>query len=233
METRPRIAILGRFAEHTSATRYTAIVTATKLANVVWEAGGEPLTMLPVPGSDWNERLRGIDGVLMPGGADVDPASYGEAISSEHVYGVNPVQDEVDISLVRWAFANRIPVLTICRGTQIANVARGGTLHQHLDEPHLHHVSHVTVDEDTEALGLPSATLTASCYHHQALNALGDGVVPIAHAEEGHIEAVRYEGAGWAFGLQWHPEDNFENEPAQLAIVRAFIDAARSSRAPR
>lgn len=231
MERRPRIAILGRFAEHTSATRYSAIVTATRLAEVVWHAGGEPLTMLPVEGSDWSERLRGIDGVLMPGGADVDPASYGEQIASEHVYGVDPLQDAVDMSLVRWAFEQRIPVLTICRGTQIANVARGGSLHQHLNEPHIHHVSTVTIDQDGDALGVADATVTASCYHHQALKELGDGVVPIAHAAEGHIEAVRYEGAGWAYGLQWHPEDNFDAEPSQLAIVEAFIAAARERQA--
>ncbi|MFM6974207.1 MAG: gamma-glutamyl-gamma-aminobutyrate hydrolase family protein [Agromyces sp.] len=230
---RPRIAILGRFAEHTSATRYAAIVTAQRLAELVWHAGGEPLTMLPVAGSDWADRLRGIDGVLMPGGADVDPQSYGEAAASEHIYCVDPLQDEVDLSLVRFAFAEQIPLLTVCRGTQIANVALGGTLHQHLDEPHQYHVAEVTIDRDGDLLGLSHPTVTASCYHHQALKQLGVGVIPIAHAAEGHIEAVRYEQPGWAVGLQWHTEDNFDSDPGQLEIVGRFIAEAQRYRAAR
>ena len=226
---RPRIAILGRFAEHTSATRFGAIVTARALADMIWAAGGEPLTMLPVQGSDWTDRLRGIDGVLMPGGGDVDPKAYGEAEIHPHVYGVDEVQDEVDLSLVRFAFASDLPLLTICRGTQIGNVARGGTLHQHLDEPHLHHVSEIEIDADADALGVSNTRLAASCFHHQALNALGEGVVPIAHAAEGHIEAVRYDGQQWAFGLQWHPEDNYLTETTQMEIVRSFIAAAATA----
>lgn len=228
---RPRIAILGRFAEQTSVTRYAAIVTARRLAELVWEAGGEPLTMLPVADSNWADRLAGIDGVIMPGGADIDPHWYGEEPDSEHLYGMDRLQDEVDLDLVRYAFERELPVLTICRGTQIANVAQGGTVHQHVDEPHLYHLAEVTIDRDAAYLGLSSSTVTASCYHHQALKELGTGVVPIAHAAEGHIEAVRYEVPGWAVGLQWHPEDNFDTDPAQLVIVRRFIAEASRFRA--
>lgn len=225
--TRPRIAILARFAENTSATRYAAIVTARRLAEVVWAAGGEPLTMLPVAGSDWAERLRGIDGVLMPGGADINPATYGQAIESDEVYDVDDLQDAVDIDLVRFAFEHSIPVLTVCRGTQIANVALGGSLIQHMEEPHRHVVNPVTVTSRASELGLTDAPVAASCYHHQAIDRLGTGVSPIARAHDGVIEAVAYDVPGWAFGVQWHPEDNWDTEPANLAIVTAFVDAAR------
>ncbi|MFM6974394.1 MAG: gamma-glutamyl-gamma-aminobutyrate hydrolase family protein [Agromyces sp.] len=230
---RPRIAILGRFAEHTSATRYAALVNARRLLELVWEAGGEPLTLLPVAGSDWTDRLAGIDGVLMPGGSDLDPRCYGEEPASDHLYGIDPLQDDVDLSVIRYAFDHHIPVLTVCRGTQIANVALGGTLHQHVDEPHHHHVAQVTIDRDAEVLGLSTTEVTASCYHHQALKALGTGVIPIAHAAEGHIEAVRYDVPGWAVGLQWHPEDNFDTDPAQLEIVGRFIAEATQYRTTR
>ncbi len=225
--TRPRIAILARFAENTSATRYAAIVTARRLAEVVWAAGGEPLTMLPVAGSDWAERLRGIDGVLMPGGADINPATYGQAIESDEVYDVDDLQDAVDIDLVRFAFEHSIPVLTVCRGTQIANVALGGSLIQHMEEPHRHVVNPVTVTSRASELGLTDAPVAASCYHHQAIDRLGTGVTPIARAHDDVIEAVAYDVPGWAFGVQWHPEDNWDTEPANLAIVTAFVDAAR------
>lgn len=230
MSQRPRIAILGRFAESTSVTRYAAIVTARRLAELVWESGGEPLTMLPVTDSDWAERLSGIDGVLMPGGSDVDPRRYGEEPASDHVYGVDPEQDEVDFSLVRYVLEAGIPMFTVCRGTQLTNVALGGSLHQHVDEPHLYHVAEVGIDRDHERLGLSRPVAVASCYHHQALKHLGAGVTPIAYAAEGHVEAVVYDAIGWAAGVQWHPEDNFDTDPAQLEIGRRFISEARRYR---
>lgn len=224
--TRPRIAILARFAESTSATRYAAIVTARRLAEVVWAAGGEPLTMLPVAGSDWMERLTGIDGVLMPGGADINPAQYGQSIESDEVYDVDDVQDDVDVDLIRHVLANGIPVLTVCRGTQIANVALGGSLVQHMDNPHRHVVNPVTLTAHAADLGLSDEPVTASCYHHQAIDRLGDGVTPIALAHDGVIEAVSFDSTGWAFGVQWHPEDNWDSVPANLAIVESFVRAA-------
>ena len=125
---RPRIAIPARLAESSSVTRYEAIVTARKLAELIWDAGGEPLTFLPVNDEKWESRLEGIDGILMPGGADVDPKSYGQGHASKELYGINALQDQSDISLVNYALQSDLPLFTICRGTQIANVALGGTL---------------------------------------------------------------------------------------------------------
>ena len=223
---RPRIAIVARFAESTSATRYEAIVTARRLAEGVWAAGGEPLTFLAVSGSDWTQRLDGIDGVLMPGGADVDPRNYGQDRTSDHLYGIDPMQDEVDISLIRHVLATGLPMLAICRGLQITNVALGGTLTQHMDSPHLHHVASVTVDSHAAELGLTGSTLEASCYHHQAIDELADGLTVIARAAEGHVEAVKIESTGWAFGVQWHPEDNYDTERGQSEIFEQFVRAA-------
>ncbi|MEN9911436.1 MAG: hypothetical protein RLZZ441_1004 [Actinomycetota bacterium] len=223
---RPRIAIVARFAESTSATRYEAIVTARRLAEGVWAAGGEPLTFLAVADSNWAERLDGINGVLMPGGADVDPRNYGQDPISDELYGMDPMQDEVDISLIRHVLSVGIPMLAICRGMQITNVALGGTLTQHMEKPHLHHVASVTVDSHADELGLSDATLNASCYHHQAIDELADGLTVIARAAEGHIEAVKIDSAGWVFAVQWHPEDNYDTERGQLEIFEQFVRAA-------
>jgi len=222
----PRIAIVARFAESTSATRYEAIVTARRLAEGVWAAGGEPLTFLAVPNSDWTERLDGIDGVLMPGGADVDPRNYGQEPVSNELYGIDSTQDEVDISLIRHVLSVGLPMLAICRGMQITNVALGGTLTQHMDSPHLYHVAPVTLESHTAELGLTNPTLEASCYHHQAIDELAEGLTVIGRAAEGHVEAVKIDSAGWAFGVQWHPEDNYDTERGQLQIFERFVRAA-------
>ena len=226
--SRPRIAILARFAESTSATRYAAIVTARRLAEGIWAAGGEPLSMLAVSGSDWADRLRGIDGVLMPGGADINPLTYGQEISSEHVYDVDDLADDADISLVRYALDKGIPVLAICRGLQITNVALGGTLIQHMEQPHQHHVAPVTVEKYVDELGLSSATVEASCYHHQMIDQVAPGLEVIGRSTEGFVEAVKIDAPAWAFGVQWHPEDNFDTNAPQLDLFKRFVNEAAS-----
>ena len=223
---RPRIAILARFAENTSATRYAAVITARRLAEGVWAAGGEPLTMLPVAGSDWAERLEGIDGVLMPGGADINPATYGQAVSSEHVYDVDDLADEADISLVKYALGAGIPVLAICRGLQITNVALGGSLVQHMDTPHQHHVAPVTIDKYVNELGLSTPTVEASCYHHQMIDQVGTGVEVIGRSAEGFVEAVKFDSPAWAYGVQWHPEDNYDTNRPQAELFARFVAEA-------
>ena len=225
---RPRIAILARFAENTSATRYAAIVTARRLAEGVWAAGGEPLSMLAVSGSDWADRLRGIDGVIMPGGADINPKTYGQDVSSEHVYDVDDLADEADISLVKYALEHGIPVLAICRGLQITNAALGGTLVQHMDTPHQHHVAPVTIEKYVNELGLSSATVEASCYHHQMIDQVAPGLEVIGRSAEGYVEAVKIDAPAWAFGVQWHPEDNYDTNAAQLEILSRFVSEAAS-----
>ena len=230
---RPRIAILARFAESTSATRFAAIVTARRLADAVWAAGGEPLTMIAAAGpagTDWAERLRGIDGVLMPGGADINPTAYGQQISSEHVYDVDDLADEADITLVRYALSSGIPVLAICRGLQITNVALGGTLVQHMDAPHQHHVAPVTIDKYVDELGLSSANVEASCYHHQMIDQVAPGLEVIGRSAEGYVEAVKMDAPAWAFGVQWHPEDNYDSNAPQLDLFRRFVAEAAKTR---
>ena len=225
---RPRIAIPGRFAENTSVTRYQGVINATKLLDLVFDAGGEPLTMLPRDGVDWAPRLHGIDGVLLPGGSDIDPAHYGGQ-SHPEVYGVWPEQDATDLALATYVLGSPLPLFAVCRGLQVVNVARGGTLTVHMDSPHRHHVSRLSLGDNATRLGLPEREIEISCYHHQAINTLGDGMEPLARGPEGHVEAVWIEAKAFAVGVQWHPEDNYDTEPAQLQMLEHFIEQARQT----
>jgi len=226
--TRPRIALLGRFAEHTSATRYAAVVSARALLESLWLAGAEPVTLLPAPGPegmDWPARLSGVDGVLLAGGADIDPRLYGETDTHPEVYDVDALQDESDISLATYCLDGGIPTLAVCRGLHIVNVARGGTLVQHMDAHHRHVVHDVVVER--EVPGFAAGPITASCYHHQCVDRLGKGLEVIGRAEDGTIEALAIESPGWAFAVQWHPEDTAKDDPRQLEVLQALVAASR------
>jgi putative glutamine amidotransferase len=223
---RPRIALLGRFAEQTSVTRFEGLVTARKLAEAIWNAGGEPLTLLPVANRVWEQRLRGIDGVLMPGGGDLDPATYGQVATSAEIYGTNALQDDADIELATYALGAGIPVLAICRGLQVVNVARGGTLVQDMEDDHRHHVAPVTITSFVDEMGFATSTFVASCFHHQMIDQLGTGLGINAHSAEGFVEAVKIFSPGWAFGVQWHPEDTAVTDRHQAQLFSRFVKEA-------
>ncbi len=107
-------------------------------------------------------------------------------------------------------------------------MSRGGTLRQHMDEPHRSVVHEVSVAEPSLLASVVGPSLTASCYHHQSLDRLGDGVRATARSEDGTVEAIEVEGAaGWFLGLQWHPEDTAAEDPVQHALLAALVDAAR------
>lgn len=225
--TRPRIALLGRFAEQTSATRYAAIVSARALVESLWLAGADPVTLLPAPdGMDWDARLADFDGVVLAGGADIDPHLYGETDVHPEVYDVDALQDAADISLATYCLDKAIPTLAVCRGLHIVNVARGGTLVQHMDEHHRHVVHDVVLEQDMGAFA--AGPITASCYHHQCVDRLGDGLTVIGRAEDGTVEALAIDSPGWAYAVQWHPEDTAREDLRQLALLTALVDAARS-----
>lgn len=236
---RPLVAVPARFAEKTSALRYRAIVNARALITMVHDAGGEPLSLLPWPDiavlddAAVRERLSFADAVLLPGGGDIDPATYGQEVASEHVYDVDPLQDAVDLAIARAALESDVPVLAVCRGLHVVNVALGGTLEQHMEQPHrevVHTERRHTVGRVDEGwpsgLELP-AELAVSCYHHQRIAELAPSLQVLAHADDGTVEAVALpQRDAWFLGVQWHPED-MPTDDNQQAVVQAFVDAAR------
>jgi putative glutamine amidotransferase len=182
------------------------------------------------------ELLDRIDGLLLIGGADVDPSMYGAASdpATEKVY---PERDAFEIALLRGAIARTMPVLGICRGMQILNVALGGTLVQNLvaaDGSHPHRRVRGTFEGNDHTVALAPGSLAARavgeeahvahCHHHQAVLALGSGLVVSGRAEDGVIEAIELDDGGWVLGVQWHPEADDRSR-----LFGALCGAARSA----
>jgi putative glutamine amidotransferase len=243
MTRRPVVVIPARFSASASALRYCAEVAAAKLVQAVYDAGAEPLVLHPdlpegLSADDLDtlvrERTWMADGILLPGGGDL-AAHWAGQEAHKTQYDVDETQDAFDLSLARVALADAVPLLAICRGTQVVNVARGGDLVQDMTETlgadHRHLVHDIKVLDDSPLRRVvPTDRMTVSCYHHQGLSRLGDGLRAAAHAEDGTIEAVTLAGHdGWYLGVQWHPEDTAGTDPQQAGIFRAFVEAAGTS----
>ena len=237
MAHRPLIAIPARFSESASALRYRAEVLPRTLPTAVLAAGGEPLAVHPDGGSDLDDqvaqRLAFADGIVLPGGGDLDARWAGQD-AHPTLYDVDVEQDQFDLAVARYALAAGVPLLAICRGLQVVNVARGGDLVQDMDESTGHHrnLTH-TITSQTGSLlhATVGEHVEVSCFHHQSLGRLGEAMTPVARAEDGTTEAVELlTSSGWFLGLQWHPEDTAATDPAQAAIFTAHVEASRRDR---
>lgn len=227
---RPRIAIPGRFTESASALRYRGVVSSRALLESVWAAGGDPVTLLPgddPDALDWQARLAGFDGVLLPGGGDVVPTRYGSAADHPSLYDMDEAQDESDFTLAAYALEHGIPLLAVCRGLHVVNALLGGTLVVDMDVNHRHHRHEVALDDPGDHLGLDTEAITVSCYHHQAIDRVAERMTVLGRAADGCVEAVAIEAPGWAAGVQWHPEDTAHEDPLQLRLVRQLVTQAR------
>jgi putative glutamine amidotransferase len=229
--TRPLIAIPARFSATTSALRYAAEVNARALIEAVWRAGGEPVGIHPAE-TGTEARLARFDGLLLPGGGDLAPHRYGAPDTHAAVYDVDELQDTFDLAAARAALAEGLPLLAVCRGLQVVNVALGGTLEQDMggpDHDHRHRVHPVRIAPGSllaRAAGQDKADV--SCYHHQRVDRLGHGLTVTARAADGTVEALELSGArGWFTAVQWHPEDTAHQDPAQQGLFDALVAAAR------
>ena len=236
LAARPLVIIPARLSETASALRFGAEVAATKLLQAVWAAGGEPLVVHPTAPEpridELADRFWMANAILLPGGGDVSPRWYGQdpyASSS----GVNEDQDAFDLAMARWAISEGIPLLAICRGNQVVNVALGGSLVQDMTEAtgraHRGKVHDIQLTDGSPLREVVfDDRITISCSHHQCIDRLGDNLLPAAYAADGTIEAVTLTGhAGWFLGVQWHLEDLADTDPIQHDIFRALIAAAR------
>jgi putative glutamine amidotransferase len=199
-------------------------------------AGALPVILAPVRTSAVDALLDRLDALCLSGGPDLAPAHYGAAEHPE-LGPTEPELDRFELALARRAMARRIPVLAICRGMQVMNVARGGTLHQHLPDLELevehrrptpgetatHEVELLRGSKVAEVTG--GSRLPVNSFHHQALDELGRGVRAVGHADDGTVEAVQVDGAGFAIGVQWHAE-LLVDRPEQLALFEALVRAA-------
>ena len=184
------------------------------------------------------DLLDHFDALLLLGGGDLDPATYGEP-TDEHNYGMIHERDAFELALARAAIDRGLPTLAICRGAQVLNVLLGGSLDQHITgrEVLLGHgipgveggatLHELEIDAGSrlgKAMGATAAT--CSSHHHQAVDRLGTGLRITARAPDGIVEGIELDGDAWIVGAQWHPEDTAGRDPVQQALFDALVREA-------
>jgi len=202
----------------------------------VEHAGGRPL-LVPPSESGVEETLDALDGLIFSGGSDLDPALYGQEPHPE-TRGVVAERDRAELELLQAALARDMPVLAICRGSQVLNVALGGDLVQHLPEV-VGHERHkhtpgefadhdVAVEPGTRLGEIVGAHAPVKSHHHQGFGRLGRGLRPAAHADDGAVEAVEDPERRFALGVLWHPEAGED-----MKLFEALVEEAARYKAER
>ncbi len=207
-------------------------------------AGGVPL-LIPPGENEWEQLLSLLDGVIVTGGTDIDPAEYGGDRWNPHVLPADAERDHSELTLLRRLLAEgETPLLCICRGLQVLNVAAGGTLHEHIpdiraedihrNEAGLWAMQEVHVEADSliaEVMGL--TTLRTSSGHHQAVKDVARDLRVVASAADGIIEALEKPAHPWLIAVQWHPEVTAARDPSQQALFDALVVKARERQRER
>ena len=199
-------------------------------------AGARPV-LIPPSENAVEETLDAVDGLLFSGGSDLDPDLYDQEAHAETV-GVVAERDRAELALLQAALGRDMPVLAVCRGSQVLNVARGGDLVQHLpdvvgDDKHKHTPGtfsdhDVTLEQGTRLASLLGDRAPVKSHHHQGFGQLGEGLRVAAHAEDGTIEAVEDPTRRFTFGVLWHPEAG-EDLKLFEELVRAARDYAKAN----
>ena len=233
---RPRILLSTASSHRPLGLRRIDALTGLNYSEAIAQTGGLPL-MLPNLAPELAEGyLNGADGVLLTGGVDVDPAYFGE--EPHPLLGLVDIsRDSFEMALYKAARARGIPVLGVCRGHQLINVAAGGTLHQHIPT-----LGKTVQHEQIDITGLPShgvalepasalaaafgqERIRTNSYHHQAVDKPGKGLRIIGRSADGLAEALESEGGSFVLSVQWHPEMSFQAFPEQAAPFKAFMAA--------
>jgi putative glutamine amidotransferase len=226
----------GAHFSHQSEPPRRMLALGISYLEAVEAAGGIPVILAPLPARRLEAIIDRLDGVCLSGGPDLEPACYGSEPHPE----LGPTEPEVDLfelGLVRAARRRGLPILAICRGMQVLNVARGGSLVQHLPDlsEEIQHrqtgpasqPSHaVAIGADTRLARLAEADrIEVNSFHHQAIDRLGVGLEPVAWADDGVIEAIEAPGEQFTVGVQWHAEC-LTALPEQARLFTSLVDAA-------
>lgn len=216
----------------------------TLYVDAVRRSGGVPV-LLPPGGTGWREWLAKVDGVIVAGGGDVDPAAYRGQVKHHRIAGVDRERDASEIALLRQLTSStQLPTLCICRGMQILNVALGGTLYEHIADVRdqdIHRaadggwtVHSVQVAADSLLAQIMGDTEVATYSgHHQAVKDLAPDVLVVAKGADDLPEALEIPGHPWLVAVQWHPEMSARTDPTQQRIFDALVKAAAApSRSP-
>ncbi len=227
---------LTAYGEHArySVWDHDAVVLPRTYVDVVLAAGGIPVLLPPLAAAAG--AVDRLDGIVLTGGADVGPDRYG-AEPHPRACPARPERDAAELAVLNRALHRGVPVLGVCRGVQVLNVALGGTLVQHLPEVVGHHghnpapgvfgVTTVTLHPASRVGTAVGRQVDVQCQHHQALDRLADGLVVTGRAADGTIEAVELAGRDFVVGVQWHPEQ----DATDLRLVTALVVAASAARA--
>ncbi|WP_415360339.1 gamma-glutamyl-gamma-aminobutyrate hydrolase family protein [Saccharothrix sp. BKS2] len=194
--------------------------------DAVVRAGGNPVLLPPV--GTWDaDGIGFLDGLVLSGGADVDPARYGRP-RDPRTGPARPERDAAELDLAHAALKLDLPVLAVCRGMQVLNVALGGTLLQHVDghnpAPGVFGHTGIAVAPGSVLASVVGPATTVHCHHHQALDTVGDGLRVVARAPDGTAEAVELRGSRFVLGVQSHPEADSEDDRLFAALVGAARD---------
>ncbi len=207
----------------------------------IHNAGGVPVIIPVGLGSRYPSRISNIlDGLLISGGGDMDPNLYHDLLTPK-LRKVEPMKDRTEIDLFNLAFNRNIPILGICRGAQVINVALDGTLYQDITSqvrmalehdpafPHAEPCHEVFIEKDTKlhkALG--ESSIWTNSWHHQSIKLHGKGLVVNARASDDIIEGIEHPHKKWVIGVQWHPELMWQDDKIQDRLFKSFVDACKS-----
>ncbi len=228
---KPLVVIVGRQSTGAPGVRGAPFAAAQTYFRAVERAGGIPLMVPPIPGliDDIPPLLARCDAVVFHGGGDIDPRRYGQEATEESLYGIVAEHDAMELAMVTAAIESDKPVLAICRGLQVLNVALGGTLVQDIGTED-HWLCFTTNELDAgsriaKAMGTETPG-RCHCVHHQSLDRLGDGLRVVGRHTDGIIHAVELDAARWIVGTQWHPEDSAADDPQQQGLFDELIRQA-------
>lgn len=228
-------------ADHGSFTRHSL---TKDYSDAVDAAGGVPVILPFYPGHA-EAMLDFVDGIILSGGADIDPARFGDDDVHPATYGILAERDETELTLARLAIARDMPVLGICRGLQVLNVAFGGDLYQDVADQlssalcHRQQANGVPADQPGHTVTATPGSLlervhdggliAVNSFHHQAVKRVAPGLVATGASDDGLVEAIEHPGASFTLGVQWHPELMFKRLPEHLAPFTAIIQACQIS----
>ncbi len=237
-DLRPRIGYTSREAD---------IAYFHKFQHDYWFSislgGGEPVQLYPETMHDYEAVLDTLDGLVLTGGGDMNPALYGQEIDGTSEKSIYPERDRMELGLTKAAVERGMPIFGICRGHQVINVALGGSLLQHIDNhrakkktpdeifpsppPHPVTIQPNSLLDQTLACG---PIIETNTYHHQAIGAanLASSLIPTGYSQDGLIEAFELPDYPWLLGVQWHPERLYELCDEHRRIWEGFVEAARA-----
>lgn len=241
MTMQPLIGITtyGRTEHPAPSTHYeTHFAVPTEYVDAVRRAGGVAV-LLPPGEAEWSRWLDMCDGVILSGGADVEPRHYGGNAEHPRVEKPDEERDVLELAMTQKLLNQQIPTLFICRGMQVLNIALGGTLHEHVpdvladdmhrDENGMWAFHEVIAEAGTRVAKAMGADVAVTCSgHHQGLNQVAPGLTVSAVAPDGVVEAVEVADHPFMIGVQWHPEMSALTDPTQQSLFDSLVSAARS-----